>query len=103
MYLEVKSTPNPRFIVLRGYGYYGIFDTQTLKTYGDAENEQPIQDIIQDIIFVDGHILLLTRSSFDASDELLIFSENFEFQKKWISQYNDGRTSIEKIENMSQT
>jgi hypothetical protein len=59
--------------------------------------------MIQDIIFVDGHILFLTRSNFDASDELLIFSENFEFQKKWISQYKDGRASIEKIENMSQT
>ncbi len=74
-----------------------------MRTYGDTVNEQPIQENIQNIIFINGHILIATRSNYDASDELLIFSENFEFQKKWVSPYNDGRVSIEKIENMSQT
>jgi hypothetical protein len=96
--VRVSSTPNPRFFRLYGWLYSPLFDTQTGKIY-----QSIIQENIQDIIFVDGHILFLTRSNFDASDELLIFSENFEFQKKWISQYKDGRTSIEKIENMSQT
>jgi hypothetical protein len=73
-----------------------------LRTYGGIASEV-IQEDIQNIIFLDGHILFPTRSNYDASDELLIFSENFEFQKKWVSPYNDGRVSIEKIENMSQT
>lgn len=100
--VRVSPTPNPRFMVLRGYAYYRVFDTQTLKTYGDAESERPIQDIIQNILIADKHILIATRSSFDDSDQLLIFSENFEFQKKWAPSW-DPHTTIEKIESISQT
>lgn len=101
MNVEVHSTPNPRFFRLQGWAYSPLFDTQTLRTYGGIESEI-IQDFIQDIIFVDGHILFPTRSNFDASDELLIFSEGFVLQKKWTTGWEPHAT-IEKIENISQT
>ena len=103
--IDVRPTQNPRFSILIQAWYENvlrtIFDIQTLRTYGGIESEI-IQDFIQDIIFVDGHILFLTRSNFDASDELLIFSDGFVFQKKWTTGWEPHAT-IEKIENISQT